>query len=59
MLWLYGADDLFYGDESVKRYASAFAQAGGVVNFRLIAGIPENPEKWRPYVDRFLPAAKR
>lgn len=61
MLWLYGANDLFYGDAAVQSYARAFKEAGGSAEFRLIADIPENGhwlpnymEKWVPYVDQFL-----
>ena len=61
MLWLYGANDLFYGDASVKSYIDVFRKAGGVADFHLMEGVPENghwlPQyqaKWRSLVDSFL-----
>ncbi len=61
MLWLYGAHDLFYGNQAPSNYADTFRAAGGKVLFHLIEGVPENghwlpsyPDKWRPYVDSFL-----
>jgi len=61
MLWLYGANDLFYGDASVKTYINVFRKAGGVATFHLIAGVPENGHwlphyqaKWRALVNDFL-----
>lgn len=61
MLWLYGANDLFYGDAAVHSYVDAFKSAGGSAEFHLVSGVPENghglpnhSEKWRPYVDSFL-----
>jgi dienelactone hydrolase len=61
MLWLYGMNDLFYGDAAVKSYIDTFRKSGGVADFHLIGGVPENghwlPEyqaKWRRLVDDFL-----
>ncbi|MFC5496776.1 alpha/beta hydrolase family protein [Caenimonas terrae] len=61
MLWLYGTGDLFYGDASVSEYADTFKKSGGIADFRLIEGVPENghwlpryPAKWRKLVDDFL-----
>ena len=61
MLWLYGANDLFYGDAAVHSYVETFTKAGGNASFHLIKGIPKNghwlpehPEKWRSLVDDFL-----
>lgn len=61
MLWLYGADDLFYGNSSVNSYIDIFKKAGGIADFHLIEGVPENghwlaqyPPKWRRLVDDFL-----
>src|SRR5215831_6786230 len=41
-LWLYGARDLFYGDDAVKAYAEAFRVAGGTLEFHVVEGVPEN-----------------
>lgn len=61
MLWLYGVNDMFYGDANVNGYFEAFKSAGGSADFYLIDGVPENghwlpnhPNKWSPYVERFL-----
>lgn len=61
MLWLYGSDDLFYGNTSVKDYVRTFKKAGGVADFHLIEGIPDNghwlpdyPAKWQALVNGFL-----
>jgi dienelactone hydrolase len=61
MLWLYGANDLFYGDKSVKDYAATFKAAGGNIEFHLIGGVPNNghwlpdhPNLWAPYTNSFL-----
>lgn len=61
MLWLYGRDDRFYGNDAVHAYVQSFRRAGGVADFQLIDGIPENghwlleyPAKWRSLVDDFL-----
>ena len=61
MLWLYGVNDMFYGDANVNGYFEAFKSAGGSADFYLIDGVPENghwlpnySNKWRPYVERFL-----
>jgi dienelactone hydrolase len=60
-LWLYGAGDLFYGDEAVESYAAAFRGAGGRLQFHLVNGVPENghwlpnhQNMWRPLLDAFL-----
>ncbi len=61
MLWLYGANDLYYGDESVLSYHAIFKKNGGVVEFHLIKDIPNNghelveyTEKWKSLMDNFL-----
>ena len=61
MLWLYGANDLFYGDASVNSYIDVFRKTGGIAEFHLIKGVPENGHwllqyqaKWRKLVDIFL-----
>jgi dienelactone hydrolase len=61
MLWLYGANDRYYGDESVLSYYAIFKKNGGVVEFHLIKDIPNNgheliehAEKWKSLMDNFL-----
>lgn len=61
MLWLYGANDSFYGDVAARTYVDTFNKAGGDANFHLITGIPDNghwlpeyPAKWQNLVDDFL-----
>jgi dienelactone hydrolase len=60
-LWLYGARDLFYGDDAVKAYAEAFRAAGGTLELHIVEGVPQNGhwlprymDRWRPLVDPFL-----
>lgn len=59
-LWLYGADDPFYGD-GLGNYAAAFAQRGGKAQFEIINGVPGNghmlaeyPDLWRDKVDAYF-----
>lgn len=61
MLWLYGANDLYFGDESVFSYHTAFKKSGGVADFHLIQDVPNNghelieyPDKWKSLIDDFL-----
>jgi dienelactone hydrolase len=61
MLWLYGANDLYYGDESTISYHDVFKKNGGVADFHLVKGIPNNgheliehTEKWKSLMDDFL-----
>ena len=61
MLWLYGAGDPYYGDESVISYHSIFKKNGGVADFHLINDVPNNghelieyPDKWKSLIDDFL-----
>jgi dienelactone hydrolase len=61
MLWLYGANDLYYGDESTISYHDVFKKNGGVADFHLVKGIPNNgheliehTEKWKSLMSNFL-----
>jgi dienelactone hydrolase len=61
MLWIYGANDLYYGDESIISYHNLFKKNGGVADFHLVKGIPNNgheliehPEKWKSLMNDFL-----
>jgi dienelactone hydrolase len=61
MLWLYGAGDTYYGDESVISYHAIFKKNGGVADFHLINDVPNNghelieyPDKWKSLIDDFL-----
>lgn len=61
MLWLYGAGDLFYGDQAIESYIRAFRSSGGNALFYLIEGVPENGHwlpshlgLWKPYAAAFL-----
>ncbi|RZU02214.1 dienelactone hydrolase family protein [Rivibacter subsaxonicus] len=63
MIWLYGARDLFYGDDAVHQYVDAFSHAGGNLEFHFFPGVPENghwlpsyPARWQSVVDAFLRA---
>ena len=61
MLWLYGASDLFYGDEATISYHAAFQRGGGHAEFHLIDGVAKNghwlisqPNLWKDYASTFL-----
>lgn len=61
MVWLYGANDAFYGASAPGSYAATFLAAGGTAEMHVIPGIPENghwlpahPDKWQPLITRFL-----
>lgn len=60
-LWLYGAQDLFYGDDAIRTYVDAYRAGGAPIEFELISGIPGNGhwlpqhrERWEGPLRRFL-----
>jgi dienelactone hydrolase len=63
-LWLYTENDSYFGPDLSKRLASAFKDAGGVVDFRLLPAFADDGHRlsahkdgidvWRPLVEQFL-----
>lgn len=63
MLWVYAANDGFFGPSLAHRFRDAFAGSGGKVSFVDAPAYGKEghylfssgrPEDWTPYVDRFL-----
>lgn len=63
-LWLYSANDTYFGPDLSKRMADAFRAAGGPVTYRLLPPVeteghyliysPDAARDWSPAVDEFL-----
>ena len=63
-LWLYSANDTYFGPDLSKRMADAFRSAGGPVTYRLLPPVgseghyliysPDAARDWSAIVDRFL-----
>lgn len=61
-LWVYTENDRYFGPRHAKRWAAAYADAGGQVDLRLLPPFGEDGHKlfgsgndlWQPLVDEFL-----
>lgn len=58
MLWVYGAQDPYYGAEAIPRYAAQFRAGGGQMTLVSLEGrghdVAEHPSLWKDAADAFL-----
>lgn len=61
-LWLYAENDRYFAPRHARRWAAAYAEAGGAVDLRVLPALGEDGHKlftlgndvWQPLIDDFL-----